>query len=235
VQSVLQPSKKPGGNAPAARRPGLLADKDPVNVIANKLTYDEASRKGEYTGQARLFQGETQINGDAITLDETKGDLIVTGKVITTLVIAEKNAKPGVPQAPMVGRAGSFTYTDQTRRAVYKTMATLVGSQSDLRADTIEMFLAPQENALERLEATTAVTATVDKRVVTGTKLSYLPAEDKYVVLGAPVKMIDADCQETTGRTLTFFKSSDRVVVDGNEEIRTQAKSGGKCPSAPPR
>lgn len=235
VQSVLQPSKQPTGNTAAAKRPGLLQDKDPVNVIADKLTYDETSRKGEYTGQARLFQGETQINGDAITLDETKGDLIVTGKVITTLVIAEKNAKPGVPQRPMVGRAGSFTYTDQTRRAVYKTVATLVGSQSDLRADTIELHLAPAENTLDRLEATTAVTATVDKRVVTGTKLSYLPAEDKYVVLGAPVKMIDADCQETTGRTLTFFKSSDRVVVDGNEEIRTQAKSGGKCPSAPPK
>jgi lipopolysaccharide export system protein LptA len=235
VQSVLQPSKKPTGNAPAARRPGLLQDKDPVNVIADKLTYDEASRKGEYTGQARLFQGETQINGNAITLDETKGDLIVTGRVITTLVIAEKNARPDVPQVPMVGRAGSFTYTDQTRRAVYKTLATLVGSQSDLRADTIDMWLAPDENTLERLEAITAVTATVDKRVVTGTKLSYLPAEDKYVVLGAPVKMIDADCQETTGKTLTFFKSSDRVVVDGNEEIRTQAKSGGKCPSAPPK
>lgn len=235
VQSVLQPSKKPGGNAPAAKRPGLLQDKDPVNVIAAKLTYDEASRKGEYTGQARLFQGETQINGESITLDETKGDLIVTGKVITTLVIAEKNAKPGVPQTPMVGRAGSFTYTDETRRAVYKTLATLVGSQSDLHADTIDMLLAPEENTLERLEAAGAITATVDKRVVTGTKLSYLPAEDKYVVLGVPVKMIDTDCQETTGKTLTFFKSSDRVVVDGNEEIRTQAKSGGKCPSASPK
>ena len=53
-------------------------------------------------------------------------------------------------------------------------------------------------------------------------------------MLGAPVKMIDADCQETTGKTLTFFKSSDRVIVDGNEEIRTQTKGGGKCPAAPP-
>jgi lipopolysaccharide export system protein LptA len=235
VQSVLQPSKQPAANAPAARRPGLLQDKDPVNVIADKLTYDEASRKGEYSGQARLFQGETQINGDAITLDETKGDLIVTGKVITTLLIADKDAKPGVPPAPMVGRAGSFTYTDQKRHAVYTTLATLVSSQSNLRAGTIELFLAPAENTLERLKAVGVVTATVDKRVVTGTELSYLPAEDRYVVLGAPVKMIDADCQETTGKTLTFFKSSDRVVVDGNEEIRTQAKSGGKCSSAPPR
>jgi lipopolysaccharide export system protein LptA len=235
VQSVLQPSKKPAGNAPAAKRPGLLADKDPVNVIADKLTYDEESRRGEYIGQAWLFQGETQIKGDTLTLDETKGDLIVKGKVITTLPITEKNAKPGVPQVPMIGRAGSFTYTDQTRRATYQITAHLVGSQSELHADTLDLFLAPEDNTLERLEATGTVIANVDKRRVDGTKLSYLPAEDKYVVLGAPVKMIDAECQETTGKTLTFFKSSDRVIVDGNEEIRTQAKSGGKCPSTPPK
>ena len=47
------------------------------------------------------------------------------------------------------------------------------------------------------------------------------------------VRMLDADCQETTGKTLTFFKASDRVLVDGNEEIRTQTKGGGKCPQPP--
>jgi lipopolysaccharide export system protein LptA len=235
VRSVLQPSAKPAGNAAAVNRPGLLADKDPVNVIAEKLTYDEASRKGQYTGQARLFQGETQINGDSITLDETKGDLIVTGKVITTLPITDKSAKPGTAATPMVGRAGSFTYTDQTRRATYQTAATLVSSQSSLTADTLDLYLAKDENVLERLEAATTVKADVDKRTVTGTKLSYQPSEDKYVVVGTPVKMIDADCQETTGKTLTFFKASDRVIVDGNEEIRTQAKSGGKCAATPPK
>jgi hypothetical protein len=36
---------------------------------------------------------------------------------------------------------------------------------------------------------------------------------------------------------LTFFKAADRIIVDGNEEIRTQTKTGGPCaaPSAPAR
>ena len=42
--------------------------------------------------------------------------------------------------------------------------------------------------------------------------------------------MIDAECQETSGKTLTFWKASDRVLVDGNNEVRTQTKGGGKCP-----
>jgi hypothetical protein len=37
------------------------------------------------------------------------------------------------------------------------------------------------------------------------------------------------ECRETQGRTLTFFKSTDRIVVDGNEESRTQTKGGAKC------
>ena len=80
-----------------------------------------------------------------------------------------------------------------------------------------------------------AVSAIVDKRTVTGTRLTHSPSEEKYEVHGAPVKMIDADCQETSGKTLTFWKASDRVLVDGNNEVRTQTKGGGKCQAAPPK
>ena len=88
---------------------------------------------------------------------------------------------------------------------------------------------------LEGLEADGQVTALVDRRTVTGGHLSYSPGDDKYIVTGAPVKMIDADCQETSGKTLTFWKASDRVQVDGNDEVRTQTKGGGKCPATPPQ
>ncbi len=72
--------------------------------------------------------------------------------------------------------------------------------------------LAKDENTLDGLEADGQVTALVDKRTVTGTHLSYAPTDDKYIVVGAPVKMIDAECQETSGKTLTFWKASDRVL-----------------------
>ncbi len=93
--------------------------------------------------------------------------------------------------------------------------------------------MGKDDNALERLEANGAVTAIVDTRTVTGSRLTYSPDDDKYVVVGAPVRMIDAGCQETSGKTLTFWKASDRVQVDGNNEVRTQTKGGGKCPAAP--
>jgi lipopolysaccharide export system protein LptA len=204
-------------------------------VLSNELTYDEATRKAEYKGQTRLLQGDTTINSNNLTLDEAKGDLTATGKVLTNLVIANKQAEAGTKQKPTIARAESFTYSDETRRATYLTGAQLDGDQGHLAAGKLELQLAKGENALETLEANGAVTAVVDKRTVTGTRLSYSTSDEKYVVLGVPVRMIDAECQETSGKTLTFWKASDRVQVDGNNEVRVQTKGGGKCTTAPPQ
>ena len=236
VRSVLlAPGKAVAGAAAAAKRPGLLGDKEPVQIIAESLTYDEVQRRGEYKGQARLLQGQTQINADTLIIDESKGDLTAVGKVITTLALVRKDATPGTPSATTIGRGGSFTYTDQARRAVYQTAATLDGESGNLRAEQIEIVLAAGENSVGRLDATEKVTAIVDKRTVTGARLSYEPAEEKYVVTGAPVTMIDAECQEMSGKTLTFFRASDKVQLDGNDEVRSQTKGGGKCVPIPPK
>lgn len=235
VRSALLPPGKAAGAATPGKRPGLLGDKDPVQIIAESLNYDEAQRRGEYQGQAVLLQGQTQINADTLTIDESKGDLIAVGKVITSLALVRKDAKAGAPSPSTIGRGGSFTYTDQGRRATYLTAATLDGETGNLRAEKIDIVLAAEENSLARLDATDKVTAIVDKRTVTGARLSYVPAEEKYVVTGAPVTMVDADCQEMSGKTLTFFKASDKVQVDGNDEVRTQTKGGGKCAPTPPR
>lgn len=232
VRTTMLPAQPPAGGGPAPNRPGLLGDKEPVQIVSEKLAYDETARQADYSGQVRLIQGQTTITADAITLDESRGDLIANGKVVTHLQINEKDA-PAAGK-PTVARAATFNYSDHTRIATYATTAQLDGDQGNLRAAKIELRLAKGDNTLEGLEADGSVTALVDRRTVTGAHLSYLPADDKYVVTGAPVKMVDADCQETSGKTLTFWKASDRVQVDGNNEVRTQTKGGGKCTPAPP-
>jgi len=237
VRSTMLPQNKPAAGAGAAKRPGLLGEKEPVQIVAAKLVYDENARRAEYSGQSsqvRLIQGETTIQGDSLTLDEAKGDLIANGKVVTNLMITEKNGPADGKPKLMIGRAGSFTYSDQSRTASYATTAQLDGDQGNLRAAKIDVKLAKAENTLDGLEANGQVTALVDNRTVTGANLTYSPTDDKYIVNGAPVKMVDAECQELSGKTLTFWKASDRVVVDGNDQVRTQTKGGGKCPATPP-
>lgn len=238
VSSTLLPPKKPAPGTAATKRPALLTDKEPVIVLSDELSYDESSRKVEYKGQkgqTRLLQGQTTIHANTLTLDEAKGDLIASGKVVTNLMISGGEPKPDTKPKPMVARSETFTYSDQTRTAIYTTTAQLDADQGNLSAGALTLQLAKSENTLENLEANTAVTAIVDRRTVKGARLLYTQAEEKYVVTGAPVTMIDAECKETSGKTLTFWKASDRVQVDGNNEVRTLTKGGGKCIAVPPK
>ncbi len=231
VRSVLQPTnEKPG--AEAARRPGLLGDADPVNIIAAEMTYDEQARKGVYTGGARLWQGNTTIQGDVITLDEARGDLSANGSVVTTLSLASDQAQSATKTPPTIVRASTFRYADDTRRAVYDTGAQMNGEQGDLHAEHIELLLAADDNRLDRLDARGAVQVTLDKRSASGAALTYRPTDQRYEITGTPGRFVD-ECNESAGRTLTFFRSSDRVIIDGNEEVRTETR-GGKCAAKPP-
>jgi lipopolysaccharide export system protein LptA len=111
----------------------------------------------------------------------------------------------------------------------------VTGPQGQIQADRLEIALGREGNTAERLEAYGNVTARVDTRVATGARLTYFAQDERYVMTGAnavPVKVVEG-CRETSGKTLTFFKTADRIIVDGNEEIRTQTRSGGPCAATP--
>jgi lipopolysaccharide export system protein LptA len=134
---------------------------------------------------------------------------------------------------PTVASAQDLDYDDQARRATYTTDAHVNGPQGDLIARRIEMYLAKGDNQLERVEGYEGVTVREAGRSATGDRLSYFSADGRYDMQGTPVRIVE-DCRDSTGRTLTFYKSSDRILVDGQQVSRTRSKSGREC-SAPPR
>jgi lipopolysaccharide export system protein LptA len=111
----------------------------------------------------------------------------------------------------------------------------LSGPQGELQAGQIQLFLSRETMRAERVDARTDVTIRLDTRVATGDHLAYDAADERYVITGratVPVRIVDA-CRTTTGRTVTFFKASDRIIVDGNEEVRTESsRDGAPCPQA---
>lgn len=226
VRTTLQPSR---GRQSAGKRPGLLTDGDAVNVLAADLTYDETSRTSVFKGAARLLQGATVVQADTITLDEARGDLLAVGAVTTSLGIVMTDGTAG---KPTLGRADSFKYIDESRRALYETRAQFNSDAGDLQASRIELLLAKTSSELERLDAQGAVQVLLGARKASGSRLVYRPAEARYEITGTPGRFIDA-CNESSGRTLTFFRASDRVIIDGNEQSRTETR-GGKCPGTAP-
>ena len=67
-------------------------------------------------------------------------------------------------------------------------------------------------------------------RTVTGTRLTYTTADQRYVVTGTPMKLVDECRRETVGRSMTYLRNSDITTVDGNDQTRTLTTGGGTCP-----
>ncbi len=275
VKTTLRPHKEAApssaGSASsedATRLPGLLKQDEPANVNAEQLQYDGAAGRAQYTGGATLWQGETSIRADGITIDQQSGDMVATGSAVARLAldtgesvgqaseIRYEDARRMITYAPAPAKARQEA-TPQTASAkdaekggstrspaaAQASQPHLSGPQGDLRADRIELFLAQGEGRLDHLEAYGNVTMAVDpgtstRRTATGGRLTYRAATEQYDITGtasAPVKVVES-CREITGKTLTFYKSADRITVDGNDEIRTQTKSSGPCQqSAAPR
>jgi lipopolysaccharide export system protein LptA len=100
-----------------------------------------------------------------------------------------------------------------------------------VRADRIAVVLEEGTSATERLDASGTVTLRLDAKRGTSQRLVYVASEQRYELIGtaaAPVSIVES-CRATTGKTLIFYGSTDRILVDGNEEIRTQTRSGGPC------
>jgi lipopolysaccharide export system protein LptA len=243
VKTTLKPrpaAARAGGSggATATKLPGLLKQEQAANVSATTLSYDGAAGKAAYDGGAALVQGDTAIRADRITIDQAKGDLLATGTARSTFALDSGTS---------IGQANTIAYADAARTVTYEGIAArqgvagvqarLSGVQGDLRADRIQIVLAATGNKAERLEAYTGVSLSLDQRKASGARLTYYAVDDRYVMTGtgtAPVKVVD-NCRETSGKTLIFFKSADRMIVDGNEEIRTLTTNGGACAAPPVR
>jgi lipopolysaccharide export system protein LptA len=221
VKTLLRASK--------TKLPGLLKQDQPANVNADALDYQGSAGQAIYTGNATMWQGETAVRADTVTIDQTKGDFVASGNARSTIVL-----DTGIS----VARAFEIRYADMMHTIQYVSMknatgstvapAQLSGPQGDLRADRIDVILAEKGGHVDRLQAYTGVTMKLDTRMATGERLTYFSEDERYLMSGAgtkSVKVVEA-CRETIGRTLTFFKSTDRIIVDGNEEVRTQTRNG---------
>jgi lipopolysaccharide export system protein LptA len=225
-----------GGSDPAkpgqpgsTRMPGILKQDKPVYATADKLDYDSDGSRAVYVGNAQLWQGETTIKGESITVDDTTGDLTASGDVVSRMLLNQDNQKTHQKeQVRSSVKSKDLAYEDKTRRAAYTGGAHMVGPEGDLGADRIDIYFEEGGNEIDHLDATgTVALKTPDGRRATGNRLVYKARDEQYDMEGGPVKLED-ESGETTGNSLTFFRSTDRIIVDGKEQRRTELKRGIK-------
>lgn len=230
VRSLLQP-RPAGGQGTAAgagdrRLPTILTDDEPVNITADALRYDGEAAQGTYTGNARLWQGETTIQADVITLDDRAGNLTATRQVRSRMPVEQAESEGTREQVETIGTADDLVYEDASRRATYTGNARLSGPQGEIRGARIELFLARDGRTLERIEAYDKVHVRLEGgQRADGERLTYYGADERYVMYGTPVKIeeiIEGGCRETSGASLTFLRSTDTITVVGTEGNRSR-------------
>lgn len=277
VKTVMQPVR-PGASRETrtdTTRPAVLDEQAAVYVAGGTLEYDQATGAATYTGGARLWQGETTIQGDSLTLDDRTGNLTATGSARSLLVLKSRDESTNTAAAdPSLATADSIEYEESERRVTYHgralpapapvgaapgapapvpwELAHVMGPQGDLSARRIEMYLAADGSTVDRVEAfddvklktvfrdssappalgSARTSAPTEARDATGLRLTYYGADQRYVMHGAPVMIVEK-CRETLGKSLTFFTAVDTITVDGNEEIRTQTTAGSDCAEPP--
>ena len=117
VRTLLHPQtnggdgKAPGqGGAGGGRLPGLLQQGQAANVTAGSLDYQGVAGSAAYSGNAMLWQGDTTIRADAMSLDQRQAGLVAIG-----------NARSNLPleSGVSIGRASEIRYEDATRRITF--------------------------------------------------------------------------------------------------------------------
>lgn len=231
----------------ASKVPGLLKTDLPVVIKAQDLEYD--SRKGTaiYRApggkRATLDQDETALSGEQIAIDQTDGNLTVTGNAISTLMLDNKVT---------TGRGHEIRYTDAKRLITYasgtKAGSTEVslrsGQDSHLQAGSIDITLNANDNALDKMRATRNVRVVEGVSTVTGGgSLDYTAATGEYVVRAAgttPVSIVQrdgGDCRRFDGNLITFNKDKDKPLSIDGQQTRNAGTAPGKaaCTPAPTR
>ena len=251
VRSSVQPSRrdpaKPqptaagrgrGGAAAAdsGKMPSMLKQDQPVNVTSARLDYDGAAGSATYTGNAKLWQDQTQIQADEIVVDDRSGNLTGRGHVRTVMFFDEVDEKTKAKRhVQTTATADNLVYEDVKRLATYTTGPTakahMVGTQGDVTADRIQLFMKQNAGELERAEADGAVTVKEGIRTATGQHLTYTTADETYVMTGSPVEIEErkeTECRISSGNTLKFRKAGEAMTLDNNQYVPVKFR---QCPA----
>ena len=231
VRSALKPAAgKPGKTDASGKVPSMFKQDQLVAATAEQLRYDGGKSSAVYTGNAQLWQGDTSIKGSTITIDQESGDLSAAGPVVTAITLEQEAKDKKREKVHSTGTSKEFAYEESSRRATYTGDAHMNGPQGDMTAAKIELYLKQSGDELDRAEAYETVTLRDQNRETKGARMTYFSADERYVVTGAPVTITDECARVTTGRTATFNKTTDTVIVDGNQ-TRTATRGGANCPS----
>ena len=223
----------------SAQRTSVNLAPVPANVTADAMRANSKTGRAFYSGHARLWQGDSVLEADAIELVRPARTLVATNHV--RAVFPQAMAPLSSPSAGNPSRkadlwhisAGTLTYFDTEGRAHAERDVVAQSAAQKTRSAAMDLYFtrATSANAsgsgaqqISRGVATGGVTVEEGLRRAVADRGEYTAAEGKFVMSGGTPTIFDGSAGTTTGRQLTFFLASDTIIVDSENGSRTLTK-----------
>ena len=213
VRHVL--TRKGGGG-------GLLTGSgQPVLVTARLLDYNGTTRLGVYREDALLRAGKDEVRGTELRLTEKDGArrLEASGGIVSLL--HPRREGTAAPPPAVDARAKEMVYDEAHRQLVYKGAVSIRQGVVSIRGPQATIELTADGSDVRTMQAGEPVEVEQGERKAQGVRATYDPRAGTMALVGEPVTLVDPR-QHVQGRAVTFNLTDDRVLVDGQEQARTQ-------------
>jgi lipopolysaccharide export system protein LptA len=171
----------------------------PVHIVSDHLTYFDNERRAHFTGSVIAKSEDATL-----TSDQSDVYWLPQASAGTS---GSAGPSEGVEMASSGGTGGPSSQTGTANGS--SQASTPVGSTA---ASQNAMQGA---NKIDKMIADGHVVVVQPKRRGVGTHLTYTAADDRFVLVGGPPSIFDAERGKVTGDSLTFYKRDDRVLVEG--------------------
>jgi lipopolysaccharide export system protein LptA len=205
----------------------------PANISADHMVGNSRGGRALYTGHARLWQGPSVLEADAIELLKNTRVLNANGDVRAVFPQAGTDNQKGKEPAIWHVSSGSLTFWDAENRAHLEKNVVVQSADERMRGPVLDLYFTRQGNGansrggaaqISRAVATGGVVVEQGDRRGTAERGVYTAYDRKFVLSGGTPTLYDANEGTTTGRELTFNIADDTIIVDSGKGTRTLTK-----------
>ena len=224
----------------------------PAHISSDNLTGSGKEGHLIYTGHARMWQGDSVVVAETIELWREQQRIEARGNVVAVFPQAPAPGAAAAgekPAAPVLwkARAPVMTYWSSQGRAHLEDGVHADSPNESLQSRTLDLFLTPAGAAPASASATPSkppkslaatqsgrqldhatalgnVKVREKDRLGTSERADYTAADEKFVLSGGQPTLTDGSNDTTTGRSLTFFRASDTILIDSDAGSRTLTK-----------
>ncbi len=220
--------------AAGGARPGLFGGREPTVFLSREFEFDPPTRTARYRDNALVRSGSDEVRAPLITLEDPgRGQRRLSASGGTASLLHPRPTAGATREpAAVEARSREMQYQEAVSRIVYTGEVEIRQGDILTRSPEAIVLLSRDGGNLDRLLAGAPVEVHQGARRATGERGVYTPANETFVLTGERVVLHDAD-RRLEGRILTFEVGSDRIRVDGREEVRTEAVFRRKEPPQP--